>query len=363
MERVRREKNSRKSIWLLLVVVAAIFLIIFFAARGRFTVPISSTAVTGALAPFQRAVSWAGYRVGGVTGAIWELVSAYYQNEMLRNEVVQLRQQNLAAAEYAAENERLRSLLGYKQSAYWFDMTAAQVIGREQSTWTSMIIVNKGSSDGIVKNMAVVTDKGLVGVVKETAPNASKVQLILDPRSSVGALVQRPASRVAGIIQGNTRDNMTPNMINIPLNSDVVEGDQIVTSGFGGIYPKGIAIGTVKALSDDPGGLLQIAAIETAVDFQRLEDVMIITAAREVPASAMVPPAQTPGTETDANGNFLNDPNNPNNGVAEATGDAGASSATAASATTAATTTSGAGGTAGATANGAGAGAGTPVNQ
>lgn len=306
MSRVRREKNSQRTIWLLLFVAAAVFVIIFFAARGKFNAPVSGAAVSTALAPFQRAISWAGYQVNGITSSIWELVTAHYQNELLKNEVVQLRQQNLTAAEYAAENERLRQLLGYKQATGWFDLTAAQVIGREQSTWTRMIVVNRGSSDGIAKNMPVVTEKGLVGVVTEVSPNSAKVQLILDPRCSVGTLVQRAQSRVAGIVQGSTEDAMTPNMINIPKNSDVVEGDMIITSGFGGIFPKGIAVGTVSSVKDDGGGLLLVAAIETAVDFQKLEDVLIITAAREVPAAAMTPPAQTPGTETDKDGNFIN---------------------------------------------------------
>lgn len=305
MNRVRRDKNSQRTVWLLIFVAVSIFVIIFFAARGRFSAPVSSQTVTGALAPFQRAVSWAGYQVNGVTSAIWELVSAYYQNELLKNEVVQLRQQNLTAAEYAAENERLRNLLGYKQTASQFDLMAAQVIGREQATWTSMIVVNRGSSDGVARNMPVVTEKGLVGVVTEVSPNAAKVQLVLDPRCSVGTLIQRPESRVAGIVQGNIEDALTPNMINIPKNSDVVEGDIIITSGFGGIFPKGIMVGKVKSLHDDGGGLLEVAVVEPAVDFQRLEDVLIITASREAPPAALTPPPQTSGTETDKDGNFI----------------------------------------------------------
>lgn len=303
MSRVRRDKNSQRTTWLLVFVAASIFVLIFFAAKGRFSLAVSSPAVTSALAPFQRAISWAGYQVNGVTSSVWELVSAYYQNEMLKSEVVQLRQQNLQAGEYAAENIRLRNLLNYKQSATQFDMMAAQVIGRESDTWTSMIVVNRGSSDGIAKNMPVVTESGLVGLVVEVTNNASKVELILDPRCSVGTLIQR--SRVAGIVQGSTETVLYPNMINIPKNADVIEGDTVVTSGFGGIYPKGLLVGTVGSLKSDGGGLLEIAVIEPAVDFQKLEDVMIITASREAPPAPLTPPAQTPGTETDADGNFV----------------------------------------------------------
>ena len=275
------------------------FCIIFFAARGRFQVPVSSQAVSLVLSPFQSAFGWVSGELRGITDSIWDVVTVHEQNKMLRNEVAQLRVQNLQASEYAAENARLRALLDYKQAASQFDLVAARVIGRESATWSSMIVINRGTMDGIQNNMPVVTEKGLVGHVVEAGPNSSKVQLILDPRSSVGTLIQRPDSRVAGIVEGDMDNPTMPRMVNIPKNADVDEGDMIVTSGFGGIYPKGLAVGIVSSLKNDAGGLLKIAVLEPAVDFQRLEDVMVIVASREAPPEPFVTPQQTPGTETD----------------------------------------------------------------
>ena len=102
-----------------------------------------------------------------VTSNIWEIVTVHQQNKMLRNEVEQLRIQNLHASEYDAENQRLRALLGYKQTATQFDLVAARVIGRESATWSSVIEINRGTRDGVDVDMAVVTDKGLVGHVIE----------------------------------------------------------------------------------------------------------------------------------------------------------------------------------------------------
>ena len=297
--RVRRDKNSPKKIWALIFVLVSIFCLIFFAARGRVQMPVSSQGVSLVLSPFQSAVSWLGNELRQGTAFIWEMATVYEQNEMLRNEVTQLREQNLTASEYAAENERLRALLGYKQSALQFDLVAARVIGRESATWSSMIVINRGLNEGVQKDMPVVTEKGLVGRVTEAGPNSSKVQLILDPRTSVGTLVQRPESRVAGIVEGDLDNPTMPRMVNIPKTADVVEGDVIVTSGFGGIYPKGLVVGLVSELKNDTGGLLKVALLEPAVDFQRLEDVMVITASREAPPEPVKPPVQTPGTETD----------------------------------------------------------------
>ena len=297
--RVRKDKDSHRKLWAVLFVIVSLFCIIFFAARGRFQAPVSSKAALLVLSPFQQAVSWVGSQVSHVTGSIWEIVTVHEQNKMLRNEVEQLRVQNLEASEALAENERLRTLLGYRQMMTQFDMVGARVIGRDSATWSSVIIIDRGQKDGVNTDMTVVTEKGLVGHILEAGWNTSKVQLILDPRSSVGTIVQRAESRVAGIVQGDLDNPTMPQMVNIPKNADVVEGDVIVTSGFGGTYPKGIVVGLVSSLQNDSGGLLKIGLLEPAVDFQKLEDVMVITESREAPPEPIKPPAQTPGTETD----------------------------------------------------------------
>ncbi|WP_033169900.1 rod shape-determining protein MreC [Selenomonas sp. ND2010] len=297
--RVRKDKNPHRKTWAVLFVIVSLFCIIFFAAKGRFQATANSQAVALVLSPFQQAVSWIGGQLDYVTSTVWDIATAHEQNKLLRNEVEQLRIQNLEASEAMAENERLRTLLGYRQMTTQFDLVAARVIGRESATWSRMIVINRGQKDGIAVDMVVVTSDGLVGHIVEADWNTSKVQLILDPRSSVGTIVQRAESRVAGIVQGDTNNPMMPQMVNIAKNADVAEGDVIVTSGFGGIYPKGIVVGRISSIENDAGGLLKIGLLETAVDFQKLEDVMVITASREAPPEPMKPPAQTPGTETD----------------------------------------------------------------
>jgi len=94
---------------------------------------------------------------------------------------------------------------------------------------------------------------------------------------------------VAGIVQGNKDDKMMARMVNIPRDADVVEGDQIVTSGFGGVYPKGLAVGIVDRIDNDEGGLLKYAVLKPAVDFQKLEEVAVIINSREAPPAPLVP--------------------------------------------------------------------------
>ncbi|MFC2469430.1 MAG: rod shape-determining protein MreC, partial [Negativicutes bacterium] len=262
MSKIRRETESGRIIWVLAFVTVSVFCIVFFAARGRFNVPFSSQAVMTVLAPFQRAAAWAGDQVNGTLINFWDIMTVHEQNKMLRREVEQLREQNVKAEEFSAENVRLRELLGYKNLATQFDLLMARVIGREAATWTHMITIDRGTEHGVQKNMAVVTARGLVGVVTEAGLISSKVQLVLDPRISVGALVQR--SRVAGIVEGNPDNAIQPRLVNIPRNEDIAEGDVVVTSGFGGIYPKGLMIGRIRLVKNDSTGLLHLAVLETA---------------------------------------------------------------------------------------------------
>ena len=284
---IRRKSRTGRKIAALIFVFVSVFCLVFFAARGRFEAPAANTGIGLILSPFQNAVSWVGDKIVFIKTTVNDIMNVHEQNKALQAEVEELRAKNLAANEFEAENQRLRALLGYKESATQFDLVAARVIGREAATWSSTIVINRGSMDGIANDMAVVTAMGLVGHISEAGLNSSKVQLILDPRSSVGTLIQRPASRVAGIVEGDINDPTMPRMVNIPRNSDVIVGDVVVTSGFGGIYPKGIVVGKIKDIQNEESGLLKYGVVETTVNFQKLEDVAIIVQSREAPPAPL----------------------------------------------------------------------------
>lgn len=283
MGRVRKEPGSSKRILILLAVLISVFVLIFSAAGGKYQFPMSERIVMTVLAPFQGVINSVGNHVRQMTTAVWEIATVYQQNKMLLSEVEQLREMKVEVNEVMAENQRLRTLLGYKQIATQFDLVSARIIARDPGNWTDTMMINRGTNDGIKKDMVVVTAQGLVGNVVNVFNSTARVQLILDPRSSVGALVQRAESRVAGIVEGNSSDKTLARMVNIPRDSDIVEGDQIITSGFGGIYPKGIVVGSVETIANDSGGLLKYAMLRPAVDFQKLEEVAVIVQSREAP--------------------------------------------------------------------------------
>lgn len=298
-ETIRKKNKSGKRTAALIFIFIAVFCSIFLVAREKINYSPADKAALTILSPVQSIFSWVGDQVTFVVDTVSEIQHLHEQNQQLREEVELLRAQNLTASEFAAENQRLRALLGYKQVATQFDLVAASVIGRDAATWSSVVVINRGTLDGVADNMPVITEMGLVGHIMESGLNTAKVQLLLDPRSSVGTLIQRPESRVAGIVEGDINNPNQPRMINIPKNSDVQIEDMVVTSGFGGIYPKGIVVGKITEIHNDDSGLLKHGLIQTSVNFEKLEDVAIIVASREAPPEPLPPPTQTPGTETD----------------------------------------------------------------
>jgi rod shape-determining protein MreC len=266
---------------ILVVAVLTVFLLANYTAQGKHQFAIMERVTATLLAPVEYVFAQAGYSIRQSFAFTGKILSAYHDNESLRAENAELKQQILNDSEILAENARLRVMLDYKKAASQFDFVAAAVIARDPGTWTNIIIINRGTNDGLTKDMPVVTPQGLVGNITNVYANSAKVQLILDSRSAVGALVQRQESRVAGIVEGNSSNMQSPRMVNLARDADIIKGDKIVTSGFGGIYPKGLLIGETLDVINDEGGLLKYAILKPAVDFDKLEEVLVIVRSRE----------------------------------------------------------------------------------
>ena len=173
-----------------------------------------------------------------------------------------------------AENETLKEELNLSEKYTEYQTKPAYVIDRDISNYSSDIVINIGSEDGVQVNMTVISDKGLVGHVISVNKNSSKVQTIIDTASAVSAaFVNTEKSLVTrGILDSKDRVKGTY------IDNDVVvnEGDSIVTSGIGGIYPKNINIGKVKEIVNTQNKTNRYVYIETAVDFDNLNNVLVI---------------------------------------------------------------------------------------
>jgi rod shape-determining protein MreC len=195
------------------------------------------------------------------------------ENEELQQMVDQLIIENVRLREAEIENVTLREQLNFKQASPSFELLSAQVIGRDPTDLAGYLIIDRGTDEGVAVGMPVLTDRGLVGRVTETAPHSSKVLLITDPSSAVNALIQE--SRATGVVQGRVGQGLT--MRYIQQTEEIKPGDLVLTSGLGGNFPTRLIIGQITGVTKKDVELFQEAEVRPSVDFGRLEMVMVLT--------------------------------------------------------------------------------------
>lgn len=195
------------------------------------------------------------------------------ENLILHQQAAELLAENNRLRSQAMENERLRKMLEFKEQTP-YNLISAKVVARDPSNWTNTIILDVGEADGVKKDMAVVTHQGLVGHVISVTGRTCRVLLLLDSRSAVGARVER--SRDLVIVEGIEGNEEFSWLKPLIRDVDVMEGDRIVSSGLGPIYPGEILIGEVKEVITDVHSMTKYAMVKPSVDFLRLEEVFVI---------------------------------------------------------------------------------------
>ncbi|HEX7214163.1 MAG TPA: rod shape-determining protein MreC [Methylomirabilota bacterium] len=195
------------------------------------------------------------------------------ENAVLRGENEQLRVMSLQAGETREENARLRRLLVLKNRLPLATL-AGEVIGREAGGWVRSLTVNRGRGDGIAQQTPVIVPDGLVGRVVQVHRGAAVIQLLNDPASTVGAVVLR--TRTAGLVEGDAGGTVRFKFM-ARDGSSVAPGDLVVTSGLGTLFPKGLPVGRVVKIEDKGSALFHFAVLAPAVDFSRVEEVLLLT--------------------------------------------------------------------------------------
>jgi rod shape-determining protein MreC len=176
------------------------------------------------------------------------------------------------------ENSRLRRLIRF-QEEFKLETVVARVVARDVSSEFRALRINRGETSGIRKDMAVVTNEGVVGRVLRTTASTSDVVTVLDLLSAVDSFVAR--SRARGVVTGRTESVC---QLKYALRTDDIEpGDVLISSGLGGIFPKGIPVGTVSRVDRKAYGISQDVEVRPSVDFSRLEEVLVVTHAESIP--------------------------------------------------------------------------------
>ena len=201
------------------------------------------------------------------------------QNEELRRENDALRRQVQGLGEVGRRNLQLEQELAFKERLPLHSLTA-RVIGRDASNWWKSIQIDRGSGDGLTNNLAVLNADGLIGKIISVTKGESRVLLLTDPNCKVSALLQNPP-REPGVVAGiKAAFSSSPRCVMTYVNRDakIKPGEPVISSGFGGIFPKGIPIGSVTHVEmNKQTGMYQDIEIKPAVNFRLLEEVIVIT--------------------------------------------------------------------------------------
>ncbi len=230
-----------------------------------------------AITPFERGLVWMQKGSENLWHNYFFLRGVRAENRQLKEQIEQMRLEQVRLSEDAAQAHRLQSLLAFKEQVI-AKTVPAQVIGSSGSDLSRSIYIDKGSNDGIAQDMAVITAGGIVGKVLRVYPSTSLVLMINDQSSGVGALLEK--SRLQGVLRGSPNGELI--LERVMSDEQVTPGETVLSSGGDQIFPKGMPVGTVSKVS--PGKELFLSIhVKPAADLSRLEEVLVVTDKQEHP--------------------------------------------------------------------------------
>lgn len=245
-------------------------------ARQRDDISWLEEQILRLLSPLERGSSFVVQSVRGFWTDLGQLLSLRTINAELQAEVAALKMQLNMLVEAERENQRLRQLLSYQVQNPTLTMQMAQVIAISDNPWQQELVIDQGTVDGLGNDMAVVTHQGFVGRIYEAGERTSKVVLISDARGPVAGQVQE--TRVRGTVEADPTDPQWLRMIRLPRDAAISPGDRVITAGSGALaMPAGLVIGEVVSIEPTPDGLQLIAQIQSTIDFNSLENVLVVT--------------------------------------------------------------------------------------
>jgi rod shape-determining protein MreC len=259
------------TIFCLILFALVNIILLSVSTKNRHGNTIVDKVVMAGIAPFQEAVM----RTLTVCEHIWShyfyLVTVKEESDQLKRLLGQAELEKSRYLESQLACQRLGKLLDMKNSLAP-RLLAARVVGLDPSGWFKSIIINRGTRDGVSKGMPVIVPEGIVGQIVSPSYEYSKVLLVVDPSSSVDALVQR--SRARGIVEGNSEEYCRFKYV--VRKADVQVGDTVISSGLDRLFPKGLPMGSVQAVAKNQSGIFQEVRVRPFVDFARLEEVLVM---------------------------------------------------------------------------------------
>ena len=271
---MRKFFSSKTLIVVLTVVALCLGMAVYSGLTGNVS-PVS--AVFGFVTtPLQKAVSTVSGKVTGMYDYAFRYEKLQEENNTLKKQVRDMEQKQRDADLALSENDRLRALLGIKERNRSFEFEISEVVARGPGDWASTLTLDKGSNAGIEKDDCVITEDGMVGYVTSVAPTYCEITTVIDTEMQAGALITR--TRDITIAQGDyaLMDEGTLKLSYLKKDADIVIGDTVETSGRGGVFPKGVMIGTIERIIPEEHGVSNYAVVKPFVDVSTVKNVFVI---------------------------------------------------------------------------------------
>ncbi len=267
-------KNRKTGIIGIIITIIILILIVIF-SNGDNNNNFFQNAFSNLVMPIQNGLTYLKNKIGGNSTFFTDINNLKEENKQLKQKNSELEQSLRELENIKNQNETFKEYLNLTEKYGEYKTIPGYVINKDISNYSKTIIINIGKKDGVDENMTVIGDKGLVGHVISVTDNTSKVQTIIDTASSVSCSMS--TTKEAIVCKGTLDEKSALKAMYIPTESNIIQGDSIETSGIGGIYPKGIHIGTVKKVTNTRNMTDRYALVETAIDFDKLDTVLVIT--------------------------------------------------------------------------------------
>lgn len=274
---------SNKRLILLMLGVILLVALISYSLRDRDNVNFAEQIIKDTVGAGQSVFSGPAHFVTGVFDNVDSLLNTYKENQHLKARLEEFASVQAEVTDLRSENDQLKEIVGKEADLRDYNPIQATVIARNPDQWEEKIILNRGVSDGVELDMAVLTAQGLIGKVSLVTKTTSTVELVStqNPNYRVSAMVIGGEDGIFGLIEGFDAERRELLLKRIDAEVEIEVGQQVVSSGLGGIFPKGLIIGEITEITIDEFGLTQLAYVKPAADFTLLNHVMI--ADRDMP--------------------------------------------------------------------------------
>lgn len=266
-------RNKKSGLLGIIITIIILVFVVIFSNRESNTSFFENIA-NKLVMPVQNGLTYLKNKISGNSTFFIDIGNLKNENKELKEKNSQLEQSLRELENIKTENETLKEYLGLNEKYGEYKTIPGYIIDKDISNYSKTIVINIGKNDGIEKKMTVIADEGLVGHVISVTENTAKVRTIIDTASSISCLMSTNKDSI--VCKGTLDNNSELKAMYIPTDANLVQGDSIETSGLGGIYPKGIHVGTIKKIITTKNITDRYALVETAVDFSKLNTVLVI---------------------------------------------------------------------------------------